>query len=191
VAEAGHYVGKNFSVQANLMLNDGVWPAMAQAFETCEGALAERMVAALEAAQAEGGDIRGKQSAAILVVKGEASGNIWEDRLIDLRIDDHPEPVKELNRLLGIFRAYEHMNTGEERLGKNDAEGAINSYRTAEAMQPDNLEMKFWYAVSLANAGRVEESRSKFREIFAQDKNWSITFQRIAKIGLLKVNPVD
>ena len=100
IQAAGHHIGKNYAVQANLMEKASVWPAMAKAFEQSKGSLAERMVAALHAAQAEGGDIRGKQSAAILVVRGKPTGNVWQDRLVDLRVEDHPTPVQELKRLL-------------------------------------------------------------------------------------------
>ena len=191
VPAAGHYLGDNFSVQANLMLNDQIWPAMARAFEAAQEPLAERMAIALEAAQAAGGDIRGQQSAAILVVRGQASGNLWEDRLIDLRVEDHPEPVKELKRLLKVARAYEYMNEGDESLEKNDIEGALANYRTAEAIQPDNLEMKFWHAISLANIGRLDEALPKFKQVFAQDDNWATTVQRIAEVGLLSVDKTD
>jgi len=191
VPAAGHYLGGNFSVQANLMLNDHIWPAMGRAFEASQEPLAERMVIALEAAQAAGGDIRGQQSAALLVVRGQATGNIWEDRLIDLRVEDHPEPLKELKRLLNVARAYEYMNAGDESLEKADVEGALANYRTAETIQPDNLEMNFWHAVALANAGRLEEAIPKFEKIFAQDRNWSVTTQRIAGVGLLRVTPAD
>jgi len=123
IPEAGHINSKYYSVQANLMLKNSVWPAMEKAFQESRGPLAERLVAALEAAEAEGGDIRGKQSAALLVVKGESSGKIWEDRLIDLRVEDHPEPVKEIKRLLRVYRAYEHMNAGDVAVEKGDESG--------------------------------------------------------------------
>jgi uncharacterized Ntn-hydrolase superfamily protein len=178
-------------VQANLMLNGRVWPAMARAFEASQGPLAERMVAALAAAQAEGGDIRGKQSAALVVVQGQASGNLWEDRLVDLRVEDHPQPIAELQRLLSVFRAYEYMNAGDESLEMNDVEGALANYRAAESLQPDNLEMQFWHAVALTNVGRLEAALPKFQHIFAQDGNWSVTTQRIASVGLLRVTPAD
>ena len=90
IQAAGHIVGTNFSVQANLMLNDKVWPAMARAFENSKGDLAERMLAALDAAQLAGGDIRGKQSAALIVVTGKPTGQAWKDRTFDLRVDDSP-----------------------------------------------------------------------------------------------------
>src|SRR5687767_4447449 len=104
IAAAGHLVRQNFSVQANLMLNDKVWPAMAQAFENTKGDLAERMLAALDAAQAVGGDIRGKQSAALVVVTGKPTGQAWRDRTFDLRVDDSAEPLKELRRLVTLDR---------------------------------------------------------------------------------------
>jgi len=191
VAEAGHYVGNGFSVQANLMLNNRVWPAMARAFETGQGPLAERMVAALEAAQDEGGDIRGKQSAAILVVRGQATAKVWEDRLIDLRVEDHPEPLVELRRLLNVARAYQYMNAGDESLEKGDVEGSLANYRRAETIQPDNLEIKFWHAVALANAGRLAEALPKFKQVFGQDSNWAATVPRIAAVGLLKLTSAD
>ena len=158
IAEAGHIIGDDFSVQANLMLNDTIWPAMAAAFERSEGPLPERMVVSLEAAQAAGGDIRGRQSAALLVVKGQATDQPWIDRAIDLRVEDHPQPVLELKRLLQVFRTYEYMNQGDAALERDDADSALSAYRTAASMQPDNLEIKFWYAVSLANAGKVAEA---------------------------------
>lgn len=188
IPAAGHYVGKNFSVQANLMLNDQVWPAMAKVFESSTGPLAERMLAALDAAQNVGGDIRGKQSAALLVVKGESTGKVWEDRLIDLRVEDHPEPLQELTRLLKVFRAYEHMNQGDLAIEKNDVERALKEYSAAEAMFPENLEMKYWHAVSLTNVGRVADALPLFKVIFAKDSNWRTLTKRLPAVGLLNVN---
>ena len=189
IPDAGHIMGENFSVQANMMLNDKVWSAMEQAFKQSKGHLAERMIAALEAAQEVGGDIRGKQSAAILVVKGESSGKTWEDRLIDLRVEDHPDPIHEIKRLLTVFRAYEFMNQGDLAIEKNDVEGALTAYGAAEAMFPDNLEMKYWHAVSLANVGMINESLPIFKSIFEKDRNWLLLTERLPKVDLLKVDP--
>ncbi len=191
IAEAGHQIGDDFSVQANMMLNDRVWPAMARAFETAKGPLAERMVAVLAAAQTAGGDIRGQQSAALIVVKGESTGKAWEDRLIDLRVDDHPDPVAELKRLLHIHRAYEFMNRGDLALEKNDVAGALEAYRAAETMQPDNLEMKFWHGVSLLNIGRVDKAQPILQAVFDRDKNWAALLKRLPPAGLLNVNQQD
>src|SRR5512136_1136055 len=128
IAEAGHRVGKDYSVQANLMASDRVWPAMAKAFEEAKGDLADRMLAALDAAQAAGGDIRGQQSAALVVVAGTPSGRPWEDRVFDLRVEDHPRPLEELRRLVGVARAYAHMNAGDLAVEHQDMAGAEREY---------------------------------------------------------------
>ena len=189
IAAAGHLVRQNFSVQANLMLNDKVWPAMAQAFENTKGHLAERMLAALDAAQAVGGDIRGKQSAALVVVTGKPTGQAWRDRTFDLRVDDSPEPLKELRRLVTLQRAYNHMNAGDLAVEKKDNEGALREYSAAERLVPDNAEMIYWHAVALVNMGRVDESLPLFRKVFAMDQNWAILTPRLPKSGLLPNDP--
>jgi uncharacterized Ntn-hydrolase superfamily protein len=189
IQPAGNIVGKNFSVQANLMSNDRIWPAMAEAFKNSKGPLAERMLVALEAAEKAGGDIRGKQSAALLVVRAKSTGKVWEDRLVDLRVDDNTAPLIELRRLLSVHRAYEHMNNGDLAVEKNDMDGAMREYSSAMKMFPDNLEMKFWTAVALANKGNLKETVPMFREIFAKDKNWRDLTPRLLPNGLLKVTP--
>jgi len=186
---AGHFVGKNFSVQANLMANDKVWPAMAQAFENTKGDLAERMLAALDAAQAVGGDIRGRQSAALIVVTGKPTGQAWKDRIFDLRVDDSSQPLPELRRLVTLGRAYNHMNAGDLAVEKKDNEGALREYGAAEKLVPDNAEMIYWHAVALVNMGRVDESLPLFRKVFAMDKNWAILTPRLPKSGLLPDDP--
>jgi uncharacterized Ntn-hydrolase superfamily protein len=185
IQAAGHIVGKNFSVQANLMANDRVWPAMARAFETAKGDLAERMLAALDAAQAEGGDIRGQQSAALIVVSGKPTGRSWQDRVFDLRVDDSPDPLKELRRLLTLQRAYNHMNAGDLAVEKKDNEGALREYAAAGKLVPDNAEMIYWHAVALVNMNRVEESLPLFRRVFTMDSNWAVLTPRLVKAGLL------
>lgn len=189
IQDAGHIVGKDYSVQANLMLNDKVWPAMSRAFETTKGDLAERMMAALEAAQSAGGDIRGKQSAALIVVAAKSTGRQWADRMFDLRIDDHPEPLKELRRLLTLHRAYNHMNAGDLAVEKSDNEAALREYSAAARLAPDNAEMVYWHAVALVNMGRVDESLPLFRRVFAMDKNWATLTPRLPKSGLLPDDP--
>lgn len=188
ISEAGHIVGDNYSVQANMMLNNTVWGEMSKAFENSTGPLAERLVAALESAQNVGGDIRGKQSACLLVVKGQASGNLWEDRLIDLRVEDNPNPVVEIKRLLSVYRAYEHMNKGDLAVEKNDMKLAMDEYNAAMKMFPENLEMKYWTAVTLANTGGVEKALPMFKEIFIADKNWKELTERLPSVGLLNVS---
>jgi len=185
IAEAGHYIGNQFSAQANLMLKNTVWNAMAKAFEATRGELADRMLAALEAAEAEGGDIRGRQSAAIIVVTGKPTGRPWEDRIFDLRVEDHPNPIEELKRLLRLKRAYDHMNRGDELFARKEIDAAVKEYGAAEQMVPDNVEMVFWHAVTLVNAGRVDESLPLFRKVFASDRNWAILLPRLPRSNLL------
>ena len=189
IQAAGHKVGTNYSVQANLMLNEQVWPAMSRAFESATGDLADRMLAALDAGQAAGGDIRGKQSAALIVVKAKSTGEPWKDRLFDLRVDDSPEPLKELRRLVTLQRAYNHMNAGDLAVEKKDNEGALREYSAAEKLVPDNAEMIYWHAVALVNMGKVDESLPLFRKAFAMDSNWVTLTPRLPKSGLLPDDP--
>jgi uncharacterized Ntn-hydrolase superfamily protein len=189
IQAAGHRSGRGYSVQANLMLNEAVWPAMSAAFEKTRGPLPERMLAALEAGEAAGGDIRGKQSAAVLVVKGSGSGRPWADRVMELRIEDHAAPLVELRRLMVLHRAYDHMNNGDLAVERNDAPAALREYSAAQALVPEYLEMKFWYAVALANMGRVMEARPVFREVFARDRNWLTLVPRLPASGTLTADP--
>lgn len=186
---AGHYVGENFSVQANMMLNDKVIPAMRLAFESnAHLPLAERVVETMKAAEAAGGDIRGRQSAALLVVSGTPASHPSSDKLIDLRVDDHPVPLEELERLLRVHRAYAHMNAGDLAMEAGDMQKAMEEYGAAEQMFPDNLEMKFWKAIGLANSGRLQEALPIFRFVFRADENWRELTRRLPASGLLIIN---
>lgn len=188
VPEAGHIVGKSYSVQANMMLSDEVWPSMAKAFSKARGDIAIRMLAALEAAEKARGDIRGRQSAALLVVRGVATGRVWEDRLVDLRVDDSSDPVGEIRRILDVHRAYEHMNKGDLALEGGDVPSALRHYSTAERMNPDNEEMKFWHAAMLVNVGEFDRSLPLFSEVFSKNENWRKFLTRLVPLGLLNVD---
>lgn len=183
IAEAGNYVGDGFSCQANMMLKATVWKAMAQAFETAKGELADRLIAALEAAEKEGGDIRGRQSAAIIVVKGKGSGVWWRDRIYDLRVEDHVAPVPELKRLLKLNKAYNHMNKGDEFMTENLTGEAMKEYNKGMEIYSDNPEMIFWPAVTLASTGKVEDSLPLFKKVFTADPQWALLLQRLPKAG--------
>ena len=186
IAAAGHIVGDNYSAQANLMANDRVWPAMAKAFESTTGDLADRLLAALEAAQAAGGDIRGRQSAAILIVKGKSTGRPWAgaDRVFDLRVDDAPEPIVELKRLIRLQRAYGHANHGDELMTEKKVEEALEEYKAAAKLAPEILELPFWHAVTLASIGREAEAAPIFKAVFAKEPIWADLVPRLPAAGL-------
>ena len=189
IPAAGNHVGEGYSVQANLMDNDGVWPAMAKAFEAAKGDLAERMLQALEAAQAAGGDIRGMQSAAILVVKGVSSGRTWQDRIFDLRVEDSPQPLAELRRLVTFQRANNLANDGDRYLEKKDYAAGLKAYAEAEALLPDFAEMAFWHAVALANTGKVDDALPIFAKAYRMYPKFRELPPRLAKVGLLPDDP--
>jgi uncharacterized Ntn-hydrolase superfamily protein len=185
IESAAHHAGQGYSVQANMMLNDQVVPAMAEAYEAAEGSLAERFMQTLEAAEAAGGDIRGRQSAAILIVSGESSGRSWADKVVELRVEDHPEPLHELRRLLQVHSAYEHMNNGDVAVEENDIERAAAEYSAAAALAPDNLEVVYWQAITLATNGQVEEAIPLLQRVFAADQDWIELTRRLIKPGII------
>jgi uncharacterized Ntn-hydrolase superfamily protein len=189
IAEAGHKRGAQYSVQANLMEKPTVPDAMARAYESATGDLADRMLAALEAAQAEGGDIRGKQSAAILIVNAEPSRRPYMDTTMDLRVDDNPNPVQELRRLISVHRAYEYMNEGDEHLALGDDAAAMTAYGKAAELIPDNPEIKFWAAVTMIKAGQEREALSYFADVFEADEKWREVVLRLPPAGLLPDDP--
>lgn len=192
ISAASHAVGTDYSVQANMMLNEDVVPAMSKAFLEHRGLpLAERVLRVLQAAQAAGGDIRGKQSAALIVVGPEVVEDVWTDRKIDLRVDDHRDPLEELDRLLRVHRAYEHMNRGDLAVEHQDMEAALREYGAAEQMFPGNLEMKYWKAVALANNQRLVEALPIFEYVFDRDSNWRELTRRLPASGLLTVSETD
>ena len=162
--------------------------AMAKAFEKAKGPLAERMVAALAAAQAEGGDIRGRQSAAILVVRAVPTGKPWNDKLVDLRVEDHPDPVQELERLLRMHRGYEQMNAGDLAVEMGDLDGAEKAYARAEHILGDNLEARYWHAVAMVNAGAIDRALPIFADIFHRGDNWRELTPRLVGPGFLKAD---
>mgnify|MGYP006281350811 CR=1 FL=1 len=188
VQEAGHRTGAQYSTQANMMRDSTVWDAMADAYESADGDLASRLVAALEAAQAEGGDIRGRQSAALIVVRAEPTGRRWEDRLFDLRIEDHETPVKELKRLVRMQRAYRKLNEGDGHVTQGDIQAAMEKYRAAMDLVSDEAtegEAPFWVGITLASEGRVDDAIPYLRRAYAQNEQWATLVERLPEAGLL------
>ncbi len=189
IDEAGHLVGDQFSVQANMMLRNTVWPAMADAYRSATGDLAERLLCALDAAEAEGGDIRGQQSAAILIVPPTPTIEPWNDRVFDLRVDDHPKPLAELRRLAQVARAYQHRGRAEAAIARGDLDQAASDYSTAERLIGDNPEMHFWHGIVLINGGRFDDAKPHLAHAFARDQNWLELALRLPRSQMLPADP--
>jgi uncharacterized Ntn-hydrolase superfamily protein len=182
IAAAGHQTGDGFSCQANLMEKDTVWAAMAEAYTSTDAPLAERMMAALEAAEAEGGDIRGKQSAAMLVVSGKPVGRSWEDRVIDLRVEDAAEPLPELRRLLRIKRALQAVAEADRLALAGDKPGAANKRRQGLALAPEMIELRFWTGITTAEAGDIDGAIPLLAEVVRKDPRWLETMRRLVAV---------
>jgi uncharacterized Ntn-hydrolase superfamily protein len=185
----GHKTGSQYSCQANLMASDKVWPAMAEAYEKAQGDLAERMMQALEAGQKAGGDIRGMQSAAILIVKSQSTGKPWNDRVMDLRVEDSPQPIKELRRLIKLRRAYDLEDQGDNFISEKKPDEALKAYEQAMKLAPDVVELKFWAAVSMYTNQREAEALKEFREVFSRESQWADLIPRLAQVGLFPNDP--
>jgi len=182
IPAAGHRVGDGFSCQANLMEKDTVWDAMAAAYTASTAPLAERMMAALEAAEAEGGDIRGKQSAAMLVVSGTPTGRSWEERIIDLRVEDSPDPLVELKRLLRIKRAYMTDEEADRLTAAGDLDGAAKKRLEGFELAPEMIELRFWAGLSLAETGDLDGACSLMEAAVQKDRRWLETMHRLVAV---------
>lgn len=189
VPACAHVFGEGYSVQGNMLASDDVWKAMGPAFEAAEGDLAERLMQALEAADEAGGDVRGRQSAALLVVSGERSERPWEGRIIDLHVEDDPSPLQELRRLLTIRRAYALFDRARKVLETGDVDAALALVMEARELQPDNVQFCFWAGVGLANAGRRDEARRWLGEAFGAAEAWRELARRLVPLGMLPADP--
>jgi uncharacterized Ntn-hydrolase superfamily protein len=177
IPHAGHAVGDHHSAQANMMARDTVPQAMSAAFTAATGSLQERLLAALFAAEAEGGDVRGRQSAAMVVVPAE--GEPWR-RTVDLRVEDHPAPLDELRRLLTLQRAYDLAGAGDELLaaGRTDEAGFL--YRQAADLAPDSDELLFWSGLAIAQAGDLDTGVAAVRRAADRNPNWLVLLERLS-----------
>lgn len=189
IREAGHRTGSGYSVQANMMLNDTVVDAMAEAFEDNNGPLAERMLAVLDAAEDEAGDIRGMQSAALVTVANDRNAPGWQRRF-DLRVDEHDEPLLELQRLVRLRRAQLVSAEGEASLGAGNVDQALEQWASARELAPEQEELAFWQAVTLAdsNPERMKEAADLLREAVAGEQSpdrWMELIDRLAQCGLV------
>ncbi|MFI5283174.1 MAG: DUF1028 domain-containing protein [Candidatus Dormibacterales bacterium] len=181
IPAAGHAIGDGFSCQANLMERTTVWDAMAEAYTATDAPLAERMMAALEAAEAEGGDIRGRQSAAMIVVAATGTGRPWDDNIVDLRVEDAPEPLPELRRLLRIKRAYMTAGDADDLELAGDVSGAIAKLREAVSIAPEMVELRFMLGVTMAAAGDVIGGSALVAEAMRKDSRWLETLRRLVQ----------
>ncbi len=186
IEAAGHATGDGVSVQANMMRGSTVWPAMLDAYQTSSGDLAERLMAALDAAEAAGGDIRGRQSAAMLIVAAASTGQPWRERLVDLRVEDAPDPLGELRRLITMHRGYQHIDAAETHEVAGDIEGSLAEYERARTLLDTNDEASFWAAILMADAGHVEEGRALLTEISTREPGWTELLRRLPAAGLLR-----
>jgi uncharacterized Ntn-hydrolase superfamily protein len=188
IPEAGHRVGDSFSVQANLMRNRKVWPAMADAYSRSRGGLAYRLMGALEAGEGAGGDIRGRQSAAILIVRTKPSGVPWKDKIMELRVEDNGEPLRELRRLIGIHDAYRHADLGDSLAAEQRLGPALREYESAARIAPDIEELKFWEAVTLLSNHKPRLARHLLKQVFAANDDWKQVLRNIPRTRLY---PID
>lgn len=184
IPDAGDVQGEGFSCQANLMSNPTIWPAMKAAFEAAQGDLAERMMQALEAAEKAGGDIRGRQSAAMVIVKAKSSGKPWNDYVINLRVEDHPKPLEELRRLITLRRAYNAEDRGDNFTVEKKTTEAAEAYAEAMRLAPEVVELQFWAALTMYTTGQTKEGLELFRKVFGREPRWVDLIPRLAKVGL-------
>lgn len=190
IAEAGHAFDSDLGVtcQANLMASDTVWGAMLDAYQRSLDLgddLTDRLLAALDAAQAEGGDVRGRQSAALVVVAAEATGRVWDDRIFDVRVDDHPDPLVELRRLSILQRAYRHMNLGDIAIEAERFTEAMVEYTAASELAPQVGEIQFWTAVTLASVGEVDDAAEMLRVLYDAEPGWRDLLPKLVDAGLI------
>jgi len=188
IPEAGHVVKEGVSAQGNMMISREVWNAMVEAYLSSDGEFAERLLLALQAGERAGGDIRGRQSAAMLVVRVDKTGPIWKNKVVDLRVDDNPEPILELKRLLRMSKAYSHADRGDELMTKGLIDKAMVEYEAASRLAPEVEELAFWQAVTMLRQGMVEEAIPIFKRVFAVKKEWRKVLSSLPSAGLLKVD---
>lgn len=184
VASAGHLLGRDVSVQANMMERPTVWPAMLAAYRMADGDLADRLMAALRAAEGEGGDVRGRQSAALLVVPGRPEARPWETRF-DVRVDDARVPLDELARLLAVARAYEALDEGLEAVAVGELSAALALIERAAALAPDDDQLRLWLAVAVFDSGDEDRGRSLYRSALAVEPRAGEHLRRFAAAGQL------
>lgn len=190
IPHAGHVLGDQFSCQANLMRNDSIWAAMRDSYLNNEGMpLAERLVEALQAGEDAGGDVRGKQSAAIMVVSGQAQPNEWGGRTMDLRVEDHPMPVPELKRLVRYKRGYDWVDKGDDYLASKDYPKALDAYKKGLELVPEVDELRYWVGLSYLVTSEKEKGKQMLRDVFAKDSAWLQLTRDLLRTQVIPLDP--
>lgn len=184
IREAGHASDNGVICQANMMERSTVWEAMVEAYERREGALPGRLLAALDAAQEEGGDLRGKQSAAMLVVSTRRRRSVKQNRLVDIRVEDHHSPLEELRRLLRLHTAYRRADDGDDALAVGDVAAAEKAYGEAFSLYPDSMELRYWMALGLASAGDIKQAKELLEPVYQSNFGWRELTSRLRETGL-------
>jgi len=187
IDHAGHHVGDGYSVQANMMASPGVWPAMAEAYESGVGSFPERLLGVLRAGERAGGDARGRMSAAMLIVKGERQTHPWEGKVVDVRVDHDGAPLDELGRLLVVADAFERIDRSEEALFGGDPAGALREVETALGRLPGDENARFLRAGALISAGRSDDGVDELRSLIAARPSWSIVIRSFVSKELLPI----
>jgi uncharacterized Ntn-hydrolase superfamily protein len=188
VQAAGHATGDGVSAQANMMERDTVWNAMLAAYADAKGELADQLLTALRAAEAEGGDIRGRQSAAILVVEGDPSLPPWDQEL-DVRVEDHADPVTELERLVHLHEVFRHFETGNDLASDGDLVQAVEELHRAGDLAPEDDQIAFFLGLSLVGTGQVDEGRQLLERAREANPRWAVYLRRLAEAGMFPNDP--
>lgn len=193
IAHAGHATGPDWAAQANVAADPAVWQVMGDTFASHDGSLERRLVAALEAGQQAGGDFRGRQSAAVLVVAPAATGDLLADRVVDVRVDNADEPLRALGRLVDLAVGAHELQRAEEALLRGDRQEAADRSREVLAAQPDSAPYLFSYAMTLTDGGAIEDAREHLRRatIAAGDDRWRVLLRRVADQGIIDGDAAD
>lgn len=201
VPAAGALSGDQVSVQGNMLASPAVYESMIRAYEEASGkTFTHRLLAALRAGEDAGGDARGSQSAVLKIVSGNRGGNAWEETLLDLRVDDHPDPVTEITRLAALSGAFDQIGSvlftprlmigTYENVTDDALHEALEALQGARTVLGDNLEAAFWQAVLLGRAGRDEEAAALFSDVFGQAEHWKPYLDQIAQAGFIAPSKV-
>jgi uncharacterized Ntn-hydrolase superfamily protein len=192
VASAGHAVGSDCAALANMVVGPQVWEAMVSSLESNPGPLAQRLLRSLHAAEDAGGDFRGRRSAAVMVVRVRTTGRPWHDRVIDLRVDDDPDPVSELDRLVSKRLRYQKVVAAFQLALDGDP---LTAHHQLEEMRPQDPQTEpdqvLWRAVVAALAGREDAARQLLTDLAATAPQFIEAARRFGPAGLLPQDVLD